>query len=194
MHTRAPKLVLGVGNLLRSDDGVGVAAVQQLATLPVPPDVEVFDAGTAGVGLTHVIEGRELVVAIDAIDAGAAPGTVYRLGPEQLRPAVSSGLSLHDLHLLHALDETRLLGTAPRTMVIIAVQVADTAAGIGLSDAVRTALPRVIALAAEELGIRIEHLTGAGHARSDCRAPISQDAQRSERPAGKPAAPSEVMP
>ena len=156
MQTRAPKLLIGIGNILRGDDGVGVEVVTRLARLSLPVDVEVYEAGTAGAELAAVLEDRELVVVVDAIDAGQPAGAVFRLAPETLQPAARGGLSMHDMHVLHALDETRLLGTAPREVAILAVQVANVALGIGLSPAVDAVVERVVELAARELGIPID--------------------------------------
>jgi hydrogenase maturation protease len=158
MTLRAPNILVGIGNLLRRDDGVGVIVAQQMSQLDLPDDVEVIDAGTAGTELAGLIERRRLVVVIDAIDAGEPPGSIFRLDPESVQPASRAGLSVHDLHFLHALDETRLLGSSPQRVVIFAVQVADKSTGIGLSEPVGRAARRLMALAAEELGLSIEHM------------------------------------
>ena len=158
MTLRAPNIMVGIGNLLKRDDGVGVIVAQQMSQLDLPDDVEVIDAGTAGTELAGLIERRRLVVVIDAIDAGEPPGSIFRLDPESVQPASRAGLSVHDLHFLHALDETRLLGSSPQRVVIFAVQVADKSTGIGLSEPVGRAAERVMALAAEQLGLSIEHM------------------------------------
>ena len=158
MGSRAPNILVGIGNLLRRDDGVGVVVAQQMSRRELPDDVEVIDAGTAGTELAGLIEHRRLVVVVDAIDAGEPPGSIFRLDPESVEPASCAGLSVHDLHFLHALDETRLLGSAPERVVIFAIQVADKSTGIGLSEPVGRAAERVMALAAEQLGFSIEHM------------------------------------
>ena len=150
---RPSKLLIGVGNVLRRDDGVGVLAAARLNCLSLPADVEIFEAGTVGIDAACILEGRKLVVVVDAIDAGEEPGTVLRLAPEQLRPYVQSNVSLHDLHLLDALDETHLLGTAPESVVVFGVQMCDWSTGIGLSPPVEAALDDVLRLAAETLGL-----------------------------------------
>jgi hydrogenase maturation protease len=153
MTQRAPKLLVGIGNLLRGDDGVGVRAAQLAAALPLPAEVEVLEVGSAGLDAADVLEARERVVVVDAIDAGAAAGTIFRLEPGELCPACRSGISVHDFHLLDALEQTRLLGRAPNAVVVLAVQVGDVSAGIGLSPAVSGALGRVIEAALDELGV-----------------------------------------
>lgn len=153
---KATKLLLGVGNVLQRDDGVGVRAAQRMASWDLPPEVEVCDIGTAGLEAAAILEGRELVVVVDATDAGAAPGAVFRLSADQLRPSAAATFSLHDVHLLSALDETELLGTAPEKVIVLAVQTAEVSLGIDLSPPVIAALPTVLRLAAQELDIPAE--------------------------------------
>jgi hydrogenase maturation protease len=114
MEPRAPKLFVGVGNVLCGDDGVGVRAAEIMMSLPLTSDLEVFEAGTALLELAAVLELRERVVVVDAIDAGAEPGQVFRLLPEQIRSQEGLPLSLHQLGLLHALDREGLTGRASR--------------------------------------------------------------------------------
>jgi hydrogenase maturation protease len=150
---RPQKLFVGVGNVLRRDEGVGSHAAQIMATRPLPSDVEVYDAGTVGLDAAVVLEKRQRVVVADAIDAGAEPGAIFRLDPNQLLPAARSSLSLHDLHLLNALEETRLLGTAPDEVVVFAVQVGDVSLGLDLTPLVESSLERVLRLASQALGL-----------------------------------------
>jgi len=154
MAGRAPKLFAGVGNVLRRDDGAGVCAARALARLPLPPDVEIRDLGTAGRGAAAVLEDRILVVIADAVDLGSEPGRVFRLTPEGIRPYAETGLAPHVTHhWLHALDETRRAGRAPETVVVLSVQVADVSLGVGLSPAVDQALDELLRSAAAELGM-----------------------------------------
>ena len=156
MEARAPKLFVGVGNVLSGDDGVGVRAAELMMSLPLTPDVEVFEAGTALLELAGVLELRERVVVVDAIDAGAEPGQVFRLLPEQIRPQDSLPLSLHQLGLLHALDETYLRGRAPGEVVILAVQVGDLSGRMKLSPAVKASLPKLLETTVSELGLDLD--------------------------------------
>ncbi|NOX56678.1 MAG: hydrogenase maturation protease [Planctomycetes bacterium] len=153
MKQRAPKLFLGVGNVLKHDEGVGVRAAEILGALSLPDDVEVCDAGTLGIDTAAVLEGRELVVVVDALDAGAEPGAVFRLTPGQIAPTIRGGFSVHDFHFLDALDETRLLGREPSEVIVFGVQVADVSTGLGLTAPVERALTRVVKLAGRELGV-----------------------------------------
>ena len=153
MTRRPPKLFMGMGHLLRRDDGVGVRAAERMAAQPLPDEVEVYDAGVSGFELSAVVEHRDLVVVVDAIDAGDVPGALFRMTPEELRPAALMRLTLHGFHLLDALDETQLLGTAPRAVVVLGIQPLDVSVGIGLSAPVTDALDLAIPLALRELGL-----------------------------------------
>ena len=153
MSAIAPKLFLGVGNVLKHDDGVGVWAAEIMYNLPLPEEVEVYDAGAGGLELVNVLEGRELVVVVDAIQADAEPGAVFKMGPGDLNPYVRTGLSLHDLHVLDALEELKLLGSGPQRVVIFGIQAEDVSTGLGLSASVETGLGKVMKLVCEELGI-----------------------------------------
>jgi hydrogenase maturation protease len=147
----APVLVLGVGNLLLRDEGIGVRVVQELERTELPAGVEVFDGGTAGFDLIDVIAGRRKVIVVDALDADYLPGTVVRLRPEELIAAERPGLSLHDLGLLEALVMARQLGEAPEEVVIFGVQPQDLSCGLELSPIIRARVPELIDLVLTEL-------------------------------------------
>ena len=150
---RASDLIIGIGNVLLHDDGVGVWASSMLARLDLPDHVEVHDAGTVGLDATSLVEGRRKVVVLDALSADLEPGQICRLPAEELRPLVPATVSLHQVHLLDALDAALLAGRPPGEAVFLAMQVQDTTAGIGLSDAVAAALPRLVRLACQELRV-----------------------------------------
>ncbi len=138
--------VLGCGNPLMADDGVGVEAVRRLAQCGVPPGVELIEAGTPGIGLLEMIDGVDKVVIIDAVVSGSAPGTVHRFTGDQLPAREMIPLSLHGFNLVDALEFGKKVQPEafPREIVIIGVEAGDTATfGIGLSPAVERALPGV---------------------------------------------------
>jgi hydrogenase maturation protease len=150
---RPSNLLLGVGNVLRRDDGVGVYVARWVSRLPLGGRLDVLDAGACGFDTAGELEGRERVVIVDAIDAGLAPGRVLVMGADELRPSIRTGVSLHDAHVLDALAELRLLGSVPARVRFVAVQVADVSPGLGLSAAVAAAVPRVVRVALSTLGL-----------------------------------------
>ena len=120
----APKvLVLGVGNTVMSDDGVGVKVVQLLqAEYHFPENVEVVDGGTLGLDLLPKLEGKSHLIMVDAVETGKKPGTRVRLAGEELPIALETKISPHQMGLKDLLAVARLLGHAPGEMVLIGVQ------------------------------------------------------------------------
>ncbi len=85
MENKKNILILGIGNILLKDEGIGVHVVNKLKEMQLPPDVEVMDGGTLGIDLLYYIEGRKKVVVIDTVTAGEPPGTMYRFTDKRPR-------------------------------------------------------------------------------------------------------------
>jgi hydrogenase maturation protease len=136
--TGARVVVVGLGNWLMGDDGVGVHAVRALAADP-PRGVTVIEAGTSVLDALPLVESAEKVLAIDAVEAGGAPGTVYafdaREAPVAPRPA-----SMHSLDLPTALACFGR-GPGPAEFRVLGVEPSRVGYGTGLSCEVRDALP-----------------------------------------------------
>lgn len=148
---RKPILLLGVGNLLQADDGVGVHTVREMMKLDLPASVEIVDGGTAGIDLSCLLEDRARVIVIDAVDGGMEPGTLFRFAPEDIVLQPEGMNSLHQIGLLEAVRMAQLVGRAPEQTVIIGVQPAVVGWGMSLSEPVRNRLPRIISEARKEI-------------------------------------------
>ncbi len=132
--------VIGVGNPLRGDDGVGVALVERLAAEGLPPGVEAVDAGTGGLTLLDLLEGASRVVLVDAAELGRPPGSVVRVDGEDLGLGEVAGApSLHGAGVGDALALGRELGLLP-PLVLYLVQVVRVEVGPGLSAPVAAVL------------------------------------------------------
>lgn len=149
--SRRPILILGIGNTLLGDDGVGVRTVELLRERELPPSVELLEGGTRGLALVDELPGREQVVVIDALDAGREAGAICRLDEKQLENHAGGGLSLHDFGLLEALEMARLLGDAPREVILYGVQPKQIGLGLELSPEVSRALPELLELVLAEI-------------------------------------------
>ncbi len=145
-HLGSETLILGVGNPLRGDDGVGVLAVQQIATRPdLPAGVDVLDGGTAGLGLIPVLEQYRRVILVDAVQMGEQPGTVRRFAWDDVRLRERErALSLHQSDLNEALALAEALCCMPPVLIVYGVQPQHTDWDQPLSDAVRRALPGLV--------------------------------------------------
>ena len=144
--------VIGVGNVLMGDDGIGVAAVEELRGESLPDNVELYDAGTGLLDVLPKIGRCERVILVDSCSAGGRPGTVYRsrLDPDDLE-AAPLGDSLHDLDVVHALRVHRLVGGELGEIILIGIEPESITLRDGLFPAVRAALPAVVQAVRDEL-------------------------------------------
>jgi hydrogenase maturation protease len=146
-------VVLGVGNVLVGDDGVGVHAVRRLARARLPEGVQAFDLGTALLDLPAEADGCDQLIVIDAVRSGGRPGTVYRENLDSLEEGpTGASLSLHDCGVRQMLAMARLAGLRLPSAVLVGVEVAEVAPGEGLSAPVRGALRRVLQAVRHEIG------------------------------------------
>ncbi|MDR9755879.1 MAG: hydrogenase maturation protease [Thermacetogeniaceae bacterium] len=146
------KVVLGIGNLLMKDDGVGVHVVKALEKCRLPADVELVDGGTAGCDLLPFMTGAEKIIIIDALKGGGPPGAVYRLRPEDCgKQPINCTITLHDLGILTVLNDLALLEGKTPPCVIIGVEPGEIDWGMELTPEVAAVLPRVLELVQKEL-------------------------------------------
>ncbi len=141
---RPPILVLGLGNTLLSDDGLGPTLLNQLAESDArwKDQVEFVDGGTQGLALLGHLSGRRALIIVDALRRGAAPGTVHRLTLTELRE-VSPGRasSGHESNAGELLAAAQLLDELPDRLFVVGVEPEKIATGVGLSESVQHALP-----------------------------------------------------
>jgi hydrogenase maturation protease len=125
--------VLGLGNSIRMDDGIGVHAIRKLATERIlPPDVRMIEGGTLGLDLLPGLCEVTHLLALDAVDAGVAAGTLSRFADEELTD-LPINKSVHLLGFADLLAAMNLLGSAPRRVVLLGLQPKSTEWGTALS-------------------------------------------------------------
>ncbi len=141
--------VLGVGNLLRTDEGVGVHAVRALSERhdKILPDVEFLDGGTLGLNLLPYIEDATALLLLDAVDSGKTPGTVIEIPRDAIPRFGGIKLSEHQVTLQEVLGLARIRGHLPARMILIGMQPADLSTGDSLSPTADGALPEMLAKA-----------------------------------------------
>jgi len=145
-------LVLGMGNPILSDDGLGLVVARRLRELPMPSDVEVAESEVGGLRLLELVRGFTKVVIIDALRSGAEPGTIGRVDAAAFRGGHRYG-SAHSIHLGTALELGEQLGyDMPGEVVVYTVEAVDVETfGEDLSPPVAAAAERVVELIGEEL-------------------------------------------
>ncbi|UCE23618.1 MAG: HyaD/HybD family hydrogenase maturation endopeptidase [Candidatus Zixiibacteriota bacterium] len=144
--TDRPKTaILGAGNILMGDDGVGVHVVNAMKEQGGLPDgVELIDAGTATLDVLGMLEGVEHLIIIDAVKSGAAPGTIYRFSPDEVSETSSRKVSLHQISLLETLNASKMLGVNPPRVTIVGIEPKTIAVGNCLSKEVANRIPKII--------------------------------------------------
>jgi hydrogenase maturation protease len=144
-------LVLGLGNLVHSDDGLGVHAIQTLREDPrVPSDVVLMDGGTQGLNLLPHISAYQRLLVIDALDVGEAPGTMVRLEGKAL-DNLPGKPSVHQLGFADLMVALELLGELPEEVVLLGVQPLSTEWSAELTAPVRESLGPLSDVVIEQL-------------------------------------------
>jgi len=143
--------VLGLGNLMRADDALGMLAIQRLRTDPrLPESVLLIEGGTLGLDLLHPLDGVTHLLALDAIEAGAAPGTLLRFADRDV-DILPVARSVHLLGFSDLLGALRLTGNAPHEVVVLGVQPQVIGWGTELTPGVYAALPELLDAALEQI-------------------------------------------
>lgn len=145
-------LVLGLGNILLGDEGVGVRVVQRInEAYSFFGPVEVLDGGTAGFDLLDTLAGREAVIVVDAVEANLAPGETVRLEDDAVPAYFRMLLSPHQLGLAEVLALLKIMDAAPKRIVLIGIQPACLDLGLNLSDVVQAKLDWLVQAVLREL-------------------------------------------
>ena len=148
-------VVLGVGNVLMSDEGVGPHAVEAFAEgYSATADVMLIDGGTSAMELLDDMAGAGLLVIMDAVASGAAPGTLIRLEGEAVPKFFTRKLSPHQVGIADVMATLALTGESPKETIILGVEPGEMSMGMELSAPVAAAVPRLLAQVVDELGRR----------------------------------------
>lgn len=146
-------LVLGVGNILLKDEGVGVKVVEKLQEeYDFSDNVEIMDGGTLGLRLSDYITQCDFLIVVDAVLGGGEPGTIYRLEDDDLKLSLAFKNSMHDLDLLETLACCDIIGHRPDA-VVIGVEPASykTGMGVELTETIAAKVPEMSGRVLEEI-------------------------------------------
>jgi hydrogenase maturation protease len=145
-------VVLGLGNMLMADDGVGLAALARLDDdWFVPRGVTLVDGGTWGMNLLHIVEGADNLLIFDAIDIGGAPGSIVRLEGNDIPRFLSQKLSPHQIDLREVLALAELRGMVPEQLVALGIQPERVEMSTTLSPAVEGHIDQLVLMAVAQL-------------------------------------------
>ena len=139
-------VLIGAGNILKRDDGVGVETMKRLQAREFPTPIEFIDAGTAIQDVLPQVAEAEAVVIVDALEVDEQPGSLFRLTPEELRDCLGQPecLSLHQVSLLESIQLVELTGRRVPPVTIYGVVPAEVGLGLGLSDMLEERLTKIV--------------------------------------------------
>lgn len=145
-------LVLGVGNVLMTDDSVGVRVVNEIERrYRFGDDVEFLDGGTSGIELLSYISKRDHLIIIDALMCGKEPGTVVRLEGEDVPAKFMTKISPHQLGLSDVLAAATVSDELPLNMVLFGVEPKKISLGLELTDEVQASFEKLVNVVIDEL-------------------------------------------
>jgi hydrogenase maturation protease len=147
-----PVLVLGMGNLLLEDEGLGIRALELLQQrYVIPPGIDLLDGGTTGMGLLDDMSGRDHVLVLDACQTGDPPGTLVRLAGDEVPVYFGMRISPHQLGLSDVLATLELSGEKPAEVVVLGLVPQSLEMRLELSDLVEEKLESLVEAAVAEL-------------------------------------------
>jgi hydrogenase maturation protease len=138
-------LVLGLGNVLLGDDGLGAAAVTRMERdYRIPPGVQLEDGGTLGLSLLGLLAESERVILVDAVRTGNPPGTLVRIDGEEVMDAVRDRLSPHQVGVADVLDAARLMDCYPASVTLLGLEPDTIELSVVRSSAVEAGLDGLV--------------------------------------------------
>lgn len=137
--------VLALGNLLRSDEGVGIHLLKAL-NVHLPSDVESLDGATSGLGLLDFIEHHPRLIVLDAVDAGLDPGQIIQWNNEQVPRYITQKMSIHQMGFAEVLSMGQFTGISPEEIIVVGIQPQSLDWGIELTEIIQNSVPKAVEL------------------------------------------------
>jgi len=146
--------VIGVGNILLKDDGIGVRIAEYIKEKRLlPPEIDIVDGGTGGIQLISIIKDEDCLIIIDAVKGGGRPGSIYRFTIDDIPLNIAQKTSLHELGLQEVFALLDLSeGKRPETVIIIGIEPGEINYGMELSPELKAVVPKVARMVVYETG------------------------------------------
>ncbi|MBN1693014.1 MAG: HyaD/HybD family hydrogenase maturation endopeptidase [Dehalococcoidales bacterium] len=152
MKEKTPRVVvIGVGNLIQKDEGVGIHAIRSLQEMDLPADVKLVDGGTSPDLIAYTKAGDKMII-IDCATAGGEAGEIYRFKPEELEASRGTLTSAHEMGVVENLKLMEMTGNKPKETVIIGIEPAEIDWGMELSPRLEAKLPELVGAVLKEIG------------------------------------------
>jgi len=144
--------ILGIGNILLKDEGVGIHVLHALQDSPLLTDarVEIIDGGTSP-NVLHLLDGADRLIIIDAVEGGGEPGTIYRFREGDIEQEGKCVLSIHQIGLLEDLEVMEHMEGKQKDAIIIGVEPKEIGWGLELSSELEQKIPQIVKVVLEEI-------------------------------------------
>lgn len=139
-------MIVGIGNILCRDEGVGVRVIEELKKHRLPDHIEVHDGGTGGLDILEFLEGSDKAIIVDAVRGGMEPGEICHVRLDEVDPkdGKMKMLSLHELDLIRAIEIGKRAYKVPENIIVIGIEPKKVEIGMDLTNEIKEAIPRVI--------------------------------------------------
>lgn len=150
-------LVLGIGNILMSDDGYGCAVINHLRSLDIPAGVTLIDIGTAAISYCADISSAENIIIVDTIAAGNSPGIIYQLTIEDMNTVTDTFGRFHELSIYTLVRMTQAITGYPQKCVVFGIEPLHFGFSTAISPIVYSTIPRISDLILKLISDLTEH-------------------------------------
>ena len=143
-------VIIGIGNILLKDDGVGVHVIKQLENEKLPSTIELVDGGTSTLDMLGYFLDYERVIVVDCLRAGLKPGTIYRIKPEDIKSYKKENLSIHDVQILDVVKMANMMDKYPE-VVIFGIEPEKIDLDLEMTETMTNKIPEMVSYIKKEL-------------------------------------------
>jgi len=145
-------VIIGIGNILLQDDGVGVHVIKQLEDEKLPSTIELVDGGTSTLDMLGFFLDFKKVIVVDCLRAGLKPGTIYKIKPEDIKNYKKENLSIHDVQILDVARMANMMNKYPE-VVIFGIEPEKISLDLEMTEIMVSKIPEIIRNIKKELEI-----------------------------------------
>ena len=146
-------VIIGIGNILLQDDGVGVHVIKQLEDEKLPSTIELVDGGTSTLDMLGFFLDFKKVIVVDCLRAGLKPGTIYKIKPEDIKNYKKENLSIHDVQILDVARMANMMNKYPE-VVIFGIEPEKISLDLEMTEIMVSKIPEIISNIKKELGVK----------------------------------------
>ena len=141
--TMKDTIIIGIGNILLQDDGVGVHVIERLENEKLPSTIELVDGGTSTLDTLGFFLDYKKVIVVDCLKAGLEPGTIYKIKPEDIKNYKKENLSIHDVQILDVVKMANMMDKYPE-VVIFGIEPEKISLNLEMTETMISKIPEII--------------------------------------------------